>query len=109
MPSEYVASAVATQEATAEDSNASHGKTAEKTAVAIRKPGKRANGYRSRQGEAWDQIALARLSGERQMGDVLALNVDELDALLLSGETHISVPEQAAAERVRSLPPWERM
>ena len=32
------------------------------------------------------------------MGDVLALNVDELDALLLSGETHISVPEQAAAE-----------
>ena len=54
--------------------------------------------YISRQGEAWDQIALARLSGERQMGDVLALNVDELDALLLSGETHISVPEQAAAE-----------
>ena len=43
--------------------------------------------YVSRQGEAWDQIALARLSGE----------------------THISVPEQAAAERVRSLPPWERM
>ena len=43
------------------------------------------------------------------MGDVLALNVDELDALLLSGETRVSVPEQAAAERVRSLPPWERM
>lgn len=65
--------------------------------------------YTSRQGEAWDQIALARLSGERQMGDVLALNVDELDALLLSGETRVSVPEQAAAGRVRSLPPWERM
>ena len=97
MPSEYVASAVATQEATAEDSNVSHGKTADKTAVAIRKPGKR------------DQIALSRLSGEHQMGDVLALNVDELDALLLSGETRVSVPEQAAAERVRSLPPWERM
>ena len=47
MPSEYVASAVATQEATAEDSNVSHGKTADKTAVAIRKPGKRANGYRA--------------------------------------------------------------
>ena len=65
--------------------------------------------YVSRQGEAWDQIALARLSGERQMGDVLALNVDELDALLLSGETRVSVPEQPAAERVRNLPPWERM
>ena len=38
--------------------------------------------YISRQGEAWDQIALSRLSGEHQMGDVLALNVDELDALL---------------------------
>lgn len=65
--------------------------------------------YISRQGEAWDQIALSRLSGERQMGDVLALNVDELDALLLSGETRVSVPEQAADERVRNLPPWERM
>ena len=54
--------------------------------------------YVSRQGEAWDQIALSRLSGEHQMGDVLALNVDELDALLLSGETRVSVPEQAAAE-----------
>ena len=52
---------------------------------------------------------IIRLVGERQMGDVLALNVDELDALLLSGETRVSVPEQAAAERVRSLPPWERM
>ena len=50
--------------------------------------------YISRQGEAWDQIALSRLSGERQMGDVLALNVDELDALLLSGETRVSVPER---------------
>ena len=65
--------------------------------------------YISRQGEAWDQIALARLAGERQMGDVLACNVDELDALLLSGEMHVSVPEQAAARRERSLPPWERM
>ena len=61
--------------------------------------------YVSRQGEAWDQIALSRLSGEHQMGDVLALNIDELDALLLSGETRVSVPEQAAAERVR--PPTE--
>ena len=49
--------------------------------------------YISRQGEAWDQIALSRLSGEHQMGDVLALNVDELDALLLSGETRVSVPD----------------
>ena len=41
------ASAVATQEATDEDSNALHGKTAHESAVAIRKPGKRANGYRA--------------------------------------------------------------
>ena len=41
------ASAVATQEATDEDSNALHGKTAQESAVAIRKPGKRANGYRA--------------------------------------------------------------
>ena len=41
------ASAVATQEATDEDSNALRGKTAHESAVAIRKPGKRANGYRA--------------------------------------------------------------
>ncbi|WP_291487246.1 hypothetical protein [Desulfovibrio sp.] len=43
------------------------------------------------------------------MGDVLALNVNEQDALLLSGETRVSVPEQTSAGRVRTLPPWERL
>ena len=62
-----------------------------------------------RQGEAWDQIARERLSGELQMGDVLSLNVAELDALLLSGETRVAVPEQTNAGRVRTLPPWERL
>ena len=42
-----MALAVATQEATAEDSNSSHGKAAGEGAVAIRKPDKRANGYRA--------------------------------------------------------------
>lgn len=61
-------------------------------------PSSRATGqYRASQGEAWDQIALARLSGERRMGEVLACNVAELDALLLGGETAVS------------LPPWERL
>lgn len=67
------------------------------------------NEHECRQGEAWDQIARERLSGEQQMGDVLALNVDEQDALLLSGETRVAVPEQTSAGRVRTLPPWERL
>lgn len=67
------------------------------------------NEHVCRQGEAWDQIARERLSGELQMGDVLALNVDEQDALLLSGETRVAVPEQTSAGRVRTLPPWERL
>ena len=40
---------------------------------------------------------------------VLAKQPYRENALLLSGETRVSVPEQAVAERVRSLPPWERM
>lgn len=67
------------------------------------------NEHVCRQGEAWDQIARERLSGELQMGDVLALNVAELDALLLSGETRVAVPEQTNAGHVRTLPPWERL
>ena len=42
------ASAVATQEATDEDSNVLHGRTAHKNAVAIRKPAGAGNGYRLR-------------------------------------------------------------
>ena len=41
------ASAVATQEATDEDSNVLHGRTAHKSAVAIRKPAGAGNGYRA--------------------------------------------------------------
>ena len=72
--------------------------------------------YRATQGEAWDQIALARLSGERRMGEVLACNAAELDALLLGGETAVSLPATDAtggnggrSGRTRSLPPWERL
>lgn len=77
-------------------------------------PSSRATGqYRASQGEAWDQIALARLSGERRMGEVLACNVAELDALLLGGETAVSLPasggQSARSGRTRSLPPWERL
>lgn len=77
-------------------------------------PSNRAAGqYRAAQGEAWDQIALARLSGERRMGEVLACNVAELDALLLGGETAVSLPasggRSARSGRTRSLPPWERL
>lgn len=80
-------------------------------------PSSRAAGqYRASQGEAWDQIALARLSGERRMGEVLACNADELDALLLGGETAVSLPaaggrsgRSVRSGRTRSLPPWERL
>lgn len=72
--------------------------------------------YRAAQGEAWDQIALARLSGERRMGEVLACNAAELDALLLGGETAVSLPaidgnggSGGGSGRTRSLPPWERL
>lgn len=69
--------------------------------------------YRAAQGEAWDQIARARLSGERRMGEVLACNAAELDALLLGGETAVSLPATdgngGRSGRTRSLPPWERL
>ena len=49
------------------------------------------------------------------MGEVLACNAAELDALLLGGETAVSLPATDAtggnggSGRTRSLPPWERL
>ena len=60
------------------------------------------------QGHAWDQIALTRYGSEKQMGDLLPANVDELDCLAFAGGLELEIPESEPAA-VRSLPPWERM
>ena len=60
------------------------------------------------QGQMWDQISLARYGSEKQMAELLPPNVDEMDALFLGGEVQLAVPEMPV-QRVRNLPPWERM
>ena len=60
------------------------------------------------QGQAWDNIALNRLSSEKQMGVLLPANVDEIDTLLFEGGLDLAVPEVKPL-RVKSVPPWERM
>lgn len=60
------------------------------------------------QGQMWDQVALARYGSEKQMGDLLPVNVDEMDSLFFAGGMTLDIPEvQPVASR--SLPPWERM
>lgn len=61
------------------------------------------------QGEAWDQIALAEYDAEAAMGDLLWHNIDEMDALTLSGDIDVAVPSVGKAEAPRVLPPWERL
>lgn len=60
------------------------------------------------QGEAWDQVAKERYGSEKDMAVLLPANPDEMDALLLSGETRLDVPDMPVRGTV-SLPPWERM
>ena len=60
------------------------------------------------QGQMWDQVALIRYGSERQMGDLLPANVDELDCLAFAGGLELEIPEAQPAA-LRSLPPWERM
>lgn len=60
------------------------------------------------QGEAWDQIAKERYGSEKGMAVLLPANVEEMDALLLSGETPLDLPDVPVRAAV-SLPPWERM
>ncbi len=60
------------------------------------------------QGQAWDQISLARYDSEKQMHVLLPANVDEMDTLLFEGGLSLAVPDVQPL-RVKSLPPWERM
>lgn len=62
----------------------------------------------TKQGQAWDQIAKARLTQEKMMAVLLPENVDAMDTLLFPGEVKVTVPDMAAA-RIRSVPPWEKL
>lgn len=66
------------------------------------------NQYTTTQGQAWDQISLARYGSEKQMHVLLPANVDEMDTLLFEGGLSLAVPDVQPL-RVKSLPPWERM
>ena len=63
---------------------------------------------RSIQGQMWDQIAVAKLNNEKDMRDIVDINVDYADCLDLESELKISVPEKATITPTRTLPPWER-
>lgn len=65
--------------------------------------------YTTTQGQMWDQVALEELGDELTMSDVLAANVDEMDALVFSGDVRLTVPDEAAPLAIQTLPPWERM
>ena len=60
------------------------------------------------QGQAWDQIALARYGSEKQMGVLLPANEEEIDALLFEGGVALEIPEVKPL-RVKSIPPWEKL
>lgn len=65
--------------------------------------------YTTRQGQMWDQVALEELGDELTMSDVLAANVDEMDALVFSGDVCLTIPDEATPLAIQTLPPWERM
>lgn len=60
------------------------------------------------QGQAWDQVSLARIGSEKQMSALLPVNVDEMDAVFFAGDTRLQIPDVQPLA-VKSLPPWERM
>lgn len=67
---------------------------------------------RSVQGQAWDQISKAECGAEKLLTAVVGANADEADAVLLSGNMPVTIPNVDAGERKRTLellPPWERM
>ena len=64
--------------------------------------------YRSSQGQAWDQVAKEKYASEKSMGVLLPANSDEMDALLLGGETELQIPAVEIPAK-KSLPPWERL
>ena len=65
--------------------------------------------YTTKQGVMWDQISLARYDSEMGMQEIARANLAELDALMLSGDMTVTVPETQTVSPRRQLPPWERM
>lgn len=64
--------------------------------------------YFTTQGQAWDQIALAKIGSELRMDAILPENPEEADALLFAGDVELTVPK-IGVKPVKSLPPWEKM
>jgi hypothetical protein len=63
------------------------------------------------QGQAWDQLAKARLGTEFSMHKLLAANFKSRGVLLFSGDVSVNVPAteaEAAKSPTESLPPWKR-
>ena len=62
---------------------------------------------RTKQGQAWDQLAKDAYGDELRLGTLFPENVEELDALIFGGDVRVAAPE-APSVKVSSLPPWER-
>ncbi len=63
--------------------------------------------YTTKQGDCWDNIALAKYGTEKLCGLIMAANPDYLDTLFFGAGVVLAIPENPAAEYFEEPKPWE--
>lgn len=64
--------------------------------------------YRALQGDAFDAIAYREYGSEHLCHELMAANVDYMDALIFEAGVELNLPELAKPAKVAELPPWQK-
>lgn len=64
--------------------------------------------YTTRQGDVWDELALAAYDEERLSHILIEANPDYSGTLIFEAGVHLKIPILDAVERPETLPPWRR-
>lgn len=64
--------------------------------------------YTTRQGDVWDEMALASYDEERLAHILIKSNPGYADVLIFEAGVHLKIPVLDGVEPPETLPPWRR-
>lgn len=64
--------------------------------------------YTTRQGDEWDELALAAYDEERLEHILIEANPDYADVLIFEAGVHLKIPVLDSAVQPETLPPWRK-
>ena len=64
--------------------------------------------YKTVQGDTWDMVSYRAYGDEGHVGELIAANLEHVNAVLFSAGIALRIPEVAKQSVVDTLPPWRR-